>query len=102
MENNIGGNIPESIGHLKKLEFFDASFNNIEGEIPKEFADLPLLWHLQLNRNRLSGPISTKLLQCENGTLGIRQHLYILSRRVMFCFRKIIMYQRTSLKMVRS
>ena len=46
--NQIGGEIPESIGNLINLQFIDLSFNQLTGSIPLEIGNLIKLTDLNL------------------------------------------------------
>ncbi|KAK8572275.1 hypothetical protein V6N12_028331 [Hibiscus sabdariffa] len=60
---NIGGEIPDFISSLSKLEYLSLSNNNLSGIIPAWLFNLPNLGHLDLSFNRLQGhiPPSIKL-----------------------------------------
>uniref|UniRef100_N1QRD8 non-specific serine/threonine protein kinase n=1 Tax=Aegilops tauschii TaxID=37682 RepID=N1QRD8_AEGTA len=92
-ENNISGEIPESIGHLKRLEelhlnnnlmygelpsslinctnliSIDFKNNNFSGELAKvNFSNLPNLKSLDLMHNSFSGQIPESIYSCSNLT----------------------------------
>ncbi|KAL0732331.1 hypothetical protein Bca4012_008540 [Brassica carinata] len=60
-ENNLGGQIPESIGLLKSLIVLNLSSNDFTGHIPSSWANLRSLESLDLSRNQLSGKIPQEL-----------------------------------------
>jgi hypothetical protein len=53
-DNEIGGDIPTSLGFLRALEYLDLSKNRFEGEVPEELGTLPELLMLALSDNRLT------------------------------------------------
>ncbi|GAU47797.1 hypothetical protein TSUD_263280 [Trifolium subterraneum] len=56
--NSFEGNIPSSIGKMKKLEFLDFSDNHLSGELPKQLAiECNELQYLKLSNNFLKGNI---------------------------------------------
>ncbi|XP_050387172.1 receptor-like protein 7 [Argentina anserina] len=61
--NNFQGEIPEFIGNLKGLRFFNISNNNFNGNIPLGLENLTLLEALDLSQNQLSGEIPQQLAQ---------------------------------------
>ncbi|KAM3295406.1 hypothetical protein ACQJBY_037974 [Aegilops geniculata] len=90
-ENNIHGKIPESIGHLKRLEELHLNNNNMYGELPPSltnctnlitidlksnnfrgelakvnFSNLPNLKSLDLMHNSFSGQIPESIYSCSN------------------------------------
>lgn len=90
-ENNFSGKIPESIGHLKRLEELHLDNNNMYGELPSaltnctnlitidlgrnsfsgqltkvNFSNLPNLMSLDLMRNNFSGTIPESIYSCTN------------------------------------
>ena len=61
-DNRLSGELPESLGDLKNLLFFDASQNNLTGILPESIARLPLM-SLNLNDNRFHGTIPEVVAQ---------------------------------------
>ncbi|PWA86863.1 Leucine-rich repeat-containing protein [Artemisia annua] len=53
----LSGNIPNSVGHLKSLNYLDLSWTDLAGEIPDSIGNLILLENLDLSATRLSGEI---------------------------------------------
>ncbi|XP_013600596.1 PREDICTED: receptor-like protein 12 [Brassica oleracea var. oleracea] len=60
-ENNLGGQIPESIGLLKSLIVLNLSNNDFTGHIPSSWAYLTSLESLDLSQNQLTGKIPQEL-----------------------------------------
>ncbi|CAN7097044.1 unnamed protein product [Brassica rapa subsp. narinosa] len=60
-ENELGGQIPESISLLKSLIVLDLSSNDFSGHIPSSWSNLTSLESLDLSRNQLSGKIPQEL-----------------------------------------
>ena len=54
-ENQLSGEIPESIGNLTQLVSLNAGYNFLEGSIPSSIGNLINLERLWLNNNQLSG-----------------------------------------------
>ena len=64
--NGLLGEIPPSIGQLKKLEVLDLSDNLLIGILPKELGQLENLEVLNLSFNLMEGAIPAELGQLEN------------------------------------
>lgn len=56
-DNNLTGNIPESINMLSSLKVMNLTSNNLEGIIPPEIGEMTSLELLYLSNNPLSGSI---------------------------------------------
>ncbi|MCD7455236.1 hypothetical protein HAX54_027448 [Datura stramonium] len=54
--NHFSGKIPKEIGNLTYLQDLNVNSNDLVGLIPESLANMPL-GHLDLNNNRLRGPI---------------------------------------------
>ncbi len=59
--NNLSGQLPKTIGNLKKLVYAYLQSNNISGSIPASFGGLTSIQYLYLHQNQLSGSIPTEL-----------------------------------------
>ena len=59
--NQIHGNIPETIGNLIQLESLNAGYNQLEGEIPESIGNLVNLERLWLNYNHLIGEVPSTI-----------------------------------------
>uniref|UniRef100_A0A0E0JAM8 non-specific serine/threonine protein kinase n=1 Tax=Oryza nivara TaxID=4536 RepID=A0A0E0JAM8_ORYNI len=59
--NNLAGTIPDSIGKLKKLSNLYLYDNNLSGQIPATIGNLTMLSRLSLNENMLTGSIPSSL-----------------------------------------
>ncbi|CAL5192338.1 unnamed protein product [Lathyrus oleraceus] len=55
--NEINGNIPQSLSNLRNLEWLDLSKNQLIGEIPTNLINLTFLSILNLSQNHLEGII---------------------------------------------
>ncbi|KAB1204456.1 hypothetical protein CJ030_MR8G028148 [Morella rubra] len=70
--NKFSGKIPNSIGNLSNLLYLDFTGNQLDGSIPVSVGTLPGLdmllqaKHLRLDRNSLSSPLPTTLLNLTN------------------------------------
>ncbi|XP_059066819.1 LRR receptor-like serine/threonine-protein kinase GSO1 [Cryptomeria japonica] len=60
-ENDLRGDIPTSIGLLRKLRDLDLSGNIFEGKIPSSLTNCTALKRLNLANNKLSGEIPSKI-----------------------------------------
>ncbi len=69
--NNLEGQIPETLGNLTALTYLDLDKNNFEGAVPSSIANLTNLQALWLSRNNLTS------LPNEIGNLSNLQNLYI-------------------------
>jgi hypothetical protein len=68
-ENNLVGEVPESIAMLREMRVLWLSNNSLSGEVPDEaLGSLPVLLILYMDHNQFTGPIPTSLLN--NGILG--------------------------------
>jgi Leucine-rich repeat (LRR) protein len=70
-DNNLGGQIPVSIGAITTLTYLDLDKNNFEGSVPASFGNLVNLQALWLSRNYLTS------LPDEIGNLRSLQNLYL-------------------------
>ncbi|KAF7088810.1 hypothetical protein CFC21_091879 [Triticum aestivum] len=57
-DNSISGEIPESIGHLKKLEELHLNNNNMSGELPPSLTNCTNLITIDLKSNNFSGQLA--------------------------------------------
>ena len=48
-DNNLAGSLPESIGNLSKVKYFNVKQNNMSGQIPTSIGHMISLTHLLLN-----------------------------------------------------
>nr|AMM43011.1 LRR-RLK [Vernicia montana] len=55
--NKLSGRIPTSLGDMNNLESLDLSYNGLSGEIPQTFGKLLQLNNLELCNNKLTGRI---------------------------------------------
>ncbi|XP_062099410.1 receptor protein-tyrosine kinase CEPR2 isoform X2 [Humulus lupulus] len=60
------GEIPESIGNLKNLNWLYLAYCQMRGEIPESLYDLRKLQTLDLSRNKISGRLSRSISKLEN------------------------------------
>lgn len=56
-DNHFSGTIPDSVGALTWLSYFDASNNFLEGSIPSIMGTMTWINSLNLSRNRFTGEI---------------------------------------------
>uniref|UniRef100_A0A2N9FT33 Uncharacterized protein n=1 Tax=Fagus sylvatica TaxID=28930 RepID=A0A2N9FT33_FAGSY len=61
MSSSLKGEIPESLGKLKHLEFLDLSSNSLNGPIPQSLGNLSEIQTLFLAQNQLNGTIPQSL-----------------------------------------
>ncbi|KAF5442066.1 hypothetical protein F2P56_037237 [Juglans regia] len=76
-KNQLEGPIPVELCNLKYLSFFDLSHNNLSGSIPScsNWSDII---HVHLNKNRLTGPITSGFKGCSTlVTLNLRDNYLI-------------------------
>ena len=69
--NQLGGEIPASLGTLSELQILGLGENNLTGQIPN-LAGLQKLFYLELTRNQLDGTIPASLAEIT----GL-QHVYL-------------------------
>ncbi len=55
--NNLTGILPDEIGDLIFLQYFDVGLENISGTIPNRITELTELRYINLRANQLTGPI---------------------------------------------
>ncbi|KAM3752155.1 hypothetical protein ACB098_04G167300 [Castanea mollissima] len=55
--NNLSGEIPEEVMHLKGIQSLDLSFNNLTGRIPENIGDMGSVESIDFSSNQLSGQI---------------------------------------------
>jgi Leucine-rich repeat (LRR) protein len=67
-KNQLSGQLPASLGHLKGLKLLNISYNHLSGKIPATFGNLESLESLDLSRNRLSGSIPRTLSKLQELT----------------------------------
>uniref|UniRef100_A0A0E0RHK0 Receptor kinase-like protein Xa21 n=1 Tax=Oryza rufipogon TaxID=4529 RepID=A0A0E0RHK0_ORYRU len=72
--NNLAGTIPDSIGKLKKLSNLYLYDNNLSGQIPATIGNLTMLSRLSLNENMLTGSIPSSLGNCPLETLELQNN----------------------------
>lgn len=63
--NKFSGRIP-SLSNLEHLNFLYLSDNNFTGEIPDIFVNLSQLYHLDFSKNKLVGPIPSRVSAPQN------------------------------------
>ncbi len=61
--NNLQGNLPETLGNLKNLKVLNLHKNKIEGSIPETLTDIKGLKVLNLSFNKLNGTLPSNLTQ---------------------------------------
>ncbi|XP_023546962.1 leucine-rich repeat receptor-like protein kinase TDR isoform X2 [Cucurbita pepo subsp. pepo] len=59
-DNDLSGNVPESVASCHALVRMDLSYNNLSGHIPEELAHLPSIRILDLSHNGFNGSIPDK------------------------------------------
>lgn len=57
-ENNLSGNLPNQLGHLRNLTSLDLSNNGLSGKVPTGISELTKLTDLLLGFNNLEGTIT--------------------------------------------
>ena len=62
MDNNLSGQLPESICELEKLRVLDFAFNRIEGSIPHTLSRMTDLIEIRLGKNNLTGKIPESIV----------------------------------------
>ena len=65
-QNNLSGNIPESIGNLTNLRSLDLGYNQLSGSIPESISNLTSLVNLRLYNNQLTGSIPESISNLTN------------------------------------
>ena len=70
--NQLSGSIPDNIGNLSSLQYFDISWNQLSGSIPDSIGNLSTLQYLALSWNQLSGSIPDNI-----GNLSSITELYL-------------------------
>jgi hypothetical protein len=65
-QNELIGEIPQSIGNLINLTYLNLYSNQLTGDIPSNIGNLINLTYLDLQMNQLSGPIPTEIGNLEN------------------------------------
>ncbi|RHN41177.1 putative protein kinase RLK-Pelle-LRR-XII-1 family [Medicago truncatula] len=73
----IDGNIPQEVGNMSNLLYFNLHGNNITGPIPGTFKELQKLQYLNLGNNGLQGSFIEEL--CEMKSLG---ELYLQNNKL--------------------
>ncbi|WP_282049033.1 T9SS type B sorting domain-containing protein [Maribacter aquivivus] len=59
--NNLTGILPDEIGDLIYLQYFDVGLENISGSIPNRITELTELRYINLRANQLTGPIPNNI-----------------------------------------
>ncbi|XP_040996097.1 receptor-like protein 15 [Juglans microcarpa x Juglans regia] len=73
-KNQLEGPIPVELCNLKSLSFFDLSHNNLSGSI-SSCSNWSEIRHVHLNKNRLTGPITSAFKGCSTlVTLNLRDN----------------------------
>ena len=65
-DNNLSGNLPNTIGQLPNLLALKLSLNNLSGQIPSTIGQLTKLTSLGLSKNQFTGQIPNSLTQLSN------------------------------------
>ncbi|KAL5738987.1 hypothetical protein ACOSQ2_028167 [Xanthoceras sorbifolium] len=60
----LGGLLPQELGQLTYLKNLNLSSNLLSGQIPLMVRKFPNLQYLDLSNNKLSGPISSQIVNC--------------------------------------
>ncbi|OMO87299.1 hypothetical protein COLO4_20701 [Corchorus olitorius] len=95
--NHLGGQIPESLGHLKNLKSLDLADNPITGSIPVSIGNLSCLKKLQIGSNKLGGTIPESLGQLKelihlslegnwNGVISETHFLHLQNLKILGLF----------------
>ncbi|KAG2667113.1 hypothetical protein I3760_15G096400 [Carya illinoinensis] len=75
-KSRLEGPIPVELGNLKSLSFLDLSHNSLVGSIPSCF-NWTNMKHVHLNKNRLTGPITSAFKSCSDlVTLNLRDNYF--------------------------
>ena len=73
----IGGPLPDSLGNLFMMSWFDVSDNSITGQIPAAIGDMTNMEYLILNGNSLDGDSPTEL-----GNVGSIKEFYLTNNNL--------------------